>query len=223
MTGGTEYGFQVAAVFSDVTQAGALTAVTEDTMVVEVNGLQILTHTDVLEAGMVDFQWTAPTDPKENKVTLKVASNSADGNDRPTGDAINTLDVSIPLDSAFNVTMPDVPMPVELTERLHFAQFANGAGIISQVTLLNVGIGKEVNAKLELRDGNGAPLNVVLNGEMIPGETEVFSIAAGGGASFRKRRQRAGGCRIFDCPCRRTAEGRRLVRRRSSGCGRGRQ
>lgn len=184
MTGGTEYGFQVAAVFSDFTQAGALTAVTEDTMVVEVNGRQVLTHTDVLEAGMVDFQWTAPTDPKENKVTLKVASNSADGNDRPTGDAINTLDVSIPLDSAFDVAMPDVPMPVELTERLHFAQFANGAGIISQLTLLNVGTGEEVNAKLELRDGNGAPLNVVLNGEMISGETGVFSIAAGGGAVF---------------------------------------
>ncbi len=184
MTGGTEYGFQVAAIFSDFTQAGALTAVTEDTMVVEVNGLPVLTHTDVLEAGMVDFQWTAPTDPKENKVALRVASNSADGNDRPTGDAINTLNVSIPLDTRFDVSMPDVPMPVELTERLHFAQFANGAGITSQVTLLNVGIGEEVNAKLELRDGNGAPLNVVLNGEMISGETGVFSIAAGGGAVF---------------------------------------
>ena len=108
-----------------------------------------------------------------------MASNSADGDDRPTGDAINTLNVSIPVDSTF-----DVSTPVELTERLYFAQFANGTGVISQVTLLNVGVGKEVNAKLELRDGNGAPLNVVLNGEMISGETEIFSIAAGGGAVF---------------------------------------
>ena len=179
MTGGTEYGLQVAAVFSDVTQAGALTAVTEDTVVVEVNGLQILTHTDVLEAGMVDLQWTAPMDVKEATVTFKVASNSANHDHTPKGDAINTLEVSIPLDSRF-----DVATPVELTERLHFAQFANGAGITSQVTLLNVGTGEEVNAKLELRDGNGAPLNVVLNGETISGETEVFSIAAGGGAIF---------------------------------------
>ncbi len=179
MTGGTEYGFQMAAVFSDGAQAGDLTAVTEDTTVVEVAGRQILTHTDLLEAGMVDVQWTAPMDLKEKSVTLKVASNSADGDDRPTGDAINTLNVSIPVDSTF-----DVSTPVELTERLYFAQFANGTGVISQVTLLNVGVGKEVNAKLELRDGNGAPLNVVLNGEMISGETEIFSIAAGGGAVF---------------------------------------
>ncbi len=179
ITGGTEYGFQMAAVFSDGMQAGALTAVTEDTIVVEVAGRQILTHTDLLEAGMVDFQWTAPMDLKENRVMLRVASNSADGNDRPTGDAINTLNVSIPVDSTF-----DVSTPVELTERLYFAQFANGTGVISQVTLLNVGVGKEVNAKLELRDGNGDPLNVVLNGEMISGETEIFSIAAGGGAVF---------------------------------------
>ncbi|MDE2926129.1 MAG: hypothetical protein OXT71_07000 [Acidobacteriota bacterium] len=178
ITGGTTYGFQVAAVFSDGTQAGALTAVTEDTTVVDGAGPQILTHTNNLDAGMVDFQWTAPMDPKETSVTLRVASNSADGNDRPTGDAINTLDVSIPTDSEINV-----PSPVELTERLHFAQFANGAGIVSQISLLN-GIGEAVNAKLELRGGDGAPLNVVLNGEMVSGETEVFSIAGGGGAVY---------------------------------------
>ncbi len=178
ITGGTTYGFQVAAVFSDGTQAGALTAVTRDTTVVDGVGPQILTHTNNLDAGMVDFQWTAPMDPKETSVTLRVASNSADGNDRPTGDAINTLAVSIPTDSEINV-----PSPVELTERLHFAQFANGAGIVSQISLLN-GIGEAVNAKLELRGGDGAPLNVVLNGEMVSGETEVFSIAGGGGAVY---------------------------------------
>ena len=178
ITGGTTYGFQVAAVFSDGTQAGVLTAVTEDTTVVDGAGPQILTHTNNLDAGMVDFQWTAPMDPKETSVTLRVASNSADGNDRPTGDAINTLAVSIPTDSEINV-----PSPVELTERLHFAQFANGAGIVSQISLLN-GIGEAVNAKLELRGGDGAPLNVVLNGEMVSGETEVFSIAGGGGAVY---------------------------------------
>ena len=179
ITGGSEYGFQIAAVYSDDTQAGALTAVTKDTVVEEVEGLQILTHTDILESGMVDFQWTAPTDLKEKQVTLKVAANSANHNHQPSGDAINTLEVSIPVDDAFNV-----PVPVELTERLHFAQFADGAGIVSQITLLNVGTGEEVNAKLELRGDNGAPLNVVLNGEMISGETEVFTIAAGGGAVY---------------------------------------
>ena len=179
ITGGEDYGFQIAAVYSDGTQAGALTAVTEDTIVDEVEGLQILTHTDPLEAGMVDFQWTAPMVPKEKQVTLKVAANSADHNHQPSGDAINTLTASIPTDSEI-----DVSMPAELTERLYFAQFANGAGIISQISLLNVDVGEDVNAKLELRDGKGAPLNVVLNGQMISGESEVFTIAGGGGAIY---------------------------------------
>ncbi|MCY3778542.1 MAG: hypothetical protein OXH11_21410 [Candidatus Aminicenantes bacterium] len=179
ITGGTTYGFQMASVYSDGTQAGALTAVTEDTTVVDKAGPQILTHTSNLESGMVDFQWTAPMEPKEKSVTFRVASNSADGDGRPTGDAINTLTASIPTDSEI-----DVPMPVELTERLHFAQFANGTGIVSQISLLNVDVGEDVYAKLELRGGDGAPLNVALNGEMISGETGVFTIAAGGGAVY---------------------------------------
>ena len=96
MTGGSVYGFQLAAVFSDDTQAGALTAVTEETMVDDVQGVQILTQTSPLVANSVDFQWTAPTEPIEGSVILKVASNSANGNFSPTGDAINTLEVSIP-------------------------------------------------------------------------------------------------------------------------------
>ena len=169
MTGGTTYGFQVAAVFSNDTQAGALTAVTDSTIVDEVEGVQILTQTSPLETGIVEFQWTAPMEPKERSVTFNVASNSSNNNSAPTGDAINTLEVSI---------------PVELTEKLYFAQFANGDGLISQITLLSAGSEEAVNAKLELLDDDGAPLNVVLNGDMVAGETEIFPIAAGGGAVF---------------------------------------
>ena len=97
MTGGSVYGFQLAAVFSDHTQAGALTAVTEDTMVGDVQGVQILTQTRPLVANSVDLQWTAPMESKEGSVFLKVASNSANGDLSPAGDAINTLEVSIPL------------------------------------------------------------------------------------------------------------------------------
>jgi hypothetical protein len=169
ITGGTTYGFQVAVVFSDDTQAGAMTAVTDATIVDEVEGVQLLTQTSPLETGMVDFQWTAPLEPKERSVTIKVASNSSNNNSAPTGDAINTLEASI---------------PVELTGKLYFAQFANGGGLISQISLLTVGSEEEVNAKLELLDDDGAPLNVVLNGEMVTGETEIFRIAAGGAAVF---------------------------------------
>ncbi|MYC81126.1 MAG: hypothetical protein F4X19_03410, partial [Acidobacteria bacterium] len=102
MTGGSIYGFQLAAVFSDDTQAGALTAVTENTMVEMLNVrnkddgpmVQVLTHTRPLVSNSVDFQWTAPTE-HIGRVVLKVAANSADGDGFHSGDAINTREVSI--------------------------------------------------------------------------------------------------------------------------------
>ena len=169
IAGGTTYGFQVAVVFSDDTQAGTLTAVTDATIVDEVEAVQLLTQTSPLETGSVDFQWTAPLEPKERSVTFKVASNSSNNNSAPTGDAINTLEASI---------------PVELTEKLYFAQFANGGGLVSQISLLSAGSEEAVNAKLELLDDDGAPLTVILNGEMVSGATEIFLIAAGGAAVF---------------------------------------
>ena len=118
MTGGSIYGFQLAAVFSDDTQAGSLTAVTEETMVEMARGgdhddddhdhdhghdddadegqsVQVLTHTRPLVSDSVDFQWTAPMELKGGSVLLKVAANSANGDASPSGDAINTLEVSI--------------------------------------------------------------------------------------------------------------------------------
>ncbi len=121
MTGGSIYGFQLAAVFSDDTQAGSLTAVTEETIVemasggdydddhdhdhdhdhghdddaVEGQAVQILTHARRLVSNSVDFQWTAPMEPKSRSVLLKVAANSANGDGSPGGDAINTLEASI--------------------------------------------------------------------------------------------------------------------------------
>ena len=120
MTGGSIYGFQLAAVFSDDTQAGTLTAVTENTIVEMMSSsdddddhdhdhdhddqdehddaqeVQILTQTRPLVANSVDFQWTAPMVPGGGSVLLKVASNSANGDSSPRGDAINTLEASIP-------------------------------------------------------------------------------------------------------------------------------
>ncbi|MDE2964957.1 MAG: hypothetical protein OXU26_13695, partial [Acidobacteriota bacterium] len=150
MTGGSIYGFQLAAVFSDNTQAGTLTALTEHTMVEMLNvsdldedhdhdhddngdhdhddngeddhhdngeddhhgdgeddhhgdgddgqTVQVLTHTRPLGANTVNFQWTAPMKSKGGSVFLKVATNSANGDGAPTGDAINTMEVSIPPD-----------------------------------------------------------------------------------------------------------------------------
>ena len=170
MAGGSTYGFQVAVVFSDDTQAGALMAVTEGTIVDDVQGVQILTQTSPLVTNSVDFQWLAPWEPKEGNVIFKVASNSANSNFSPTGDAINELEVSI--------------SQVELAEKLFFAQFANGGGWFSQISLLTLASGEAVNAKLELLDDDGVPLDVVLNGERVVGETEIFRISEGGAAVF---------------------------------------
>ena len=170
---GTVYGFQLAVVFSDDTQAGTMTSVTAQTAVDINQGVQVLTHTNPLITGTIDFQWTAPIDPKEGSVILKVASNSANGNLSPTGDAINELQMAIPQQMEF-----------ELTEKLFFAQFGNGAGLKSQISLITLGFEDAVNAKLELFDDDGAPLTVVLNGEVVMGETPVFGIPAGGAAVF---------------------------------------
>ena len=78
----------------------------------------------------VAFQSTAPLEPKEKSVVVMVASNSS-STSAPTGHAINTLEASV---------------PVELTDKLYFAQFANGGGLISQISLLTVGSEEAVNA-----------------------------------------------------------------------------
>ena len=125
MTGGTTYGFQVAAVFSDETQAGALAAVTDETVGDEVREVQILTQTSPLDDGSVDFKWTAPLVLKEEAVILKVASNSSNANSAPTGDAIHTLQELVPQE-----------------QKLHFAQLANGDGWVSRIRFLTPGTEK---------------------------------------------------------------------------------
>jgi photosystem II stability/assembly factor-like uncharacterized protein len=57
---------------------------------------------------------------------------------------------------------------------LNFAQFGDGklggAFIVSQIWLLNLSDSKEATAVLSMRDGNGAALNVDLNGQDVTGE-----------------------------------------------------
>ena len=130
MTGGTNYGFQLAAVFSDDTQAGALAAVTDKTIVKDFQGVQILTQTSPLVANSVGFQWTAPMEPKEGSVSLKVASNSANGDSSPLGDAINTLEVSIPMGTDTLTTF--IPAVLDLRGK-------NNSHFTSELTLTNRG------------------------------------------------------------------------------------
>ncbi len=134
MTGGSIYGFQLAAVFSDDTQAGSLTAVTERTIVQTVSGgdddhdhdhghdgqeVQILTHTRPLVSNAVDFRWTAPTE-HTGEVVLKVTTNSANGDALPTGDAINTKEVVIQPESMTQFRFIPVVLDLRGLSNSHF-------------------------------------------------------------------------------------------------------
>jgi len=80
-------------------------------------------------------------------------------------------------------TLPVVFLPVKLAEdsstELDFAQFADGAGLFSQIILFNPDPDLEANLTLVLRDDEGNPLNVDLNGEQVSGQMTAL-IPAGG-------------------------------------------
>jgi len=65
-------------------------------------------------------------------------------------------------------------------QRLHFAQFADGAGALaSQLILLNPAPDRPVGARIELRDDAGQPMTVDLNGVEVSGETTLTVPARG--------------------------------------------
>jgi len=164
MMGGMVYGFQLAVVFSDDTEAGTLTPVTSGVTTTLVNGVRILVHSSPLNSGTVNFQWSAPIDPKENAVIFKVASNSANGSFSSSGDSISTSQVTVPQQTP------------ELTEKLFFAQFGNGPGLISDIVLTNPSATDTISGRVDFLDDNGVPF---LAGIVGTGETSSvdFSVA----------------------------------------------
>ncbi|MEE2821547.1 MAG: choice-of-anchor V domain-containing protein [Acidobacteriota bacterium] len=169
ITGGTVYGFQLTAVFSDNTQAGTLVPVTNGVVNRTVSGVPVLHHSPLpLNSGTINFQWTAPTNPKENKVIFKIASNSANNNFASTGDHINTLQITS-------------SQEVELDEKLFFPQFADGSGLSSKITLVNLSTTEIVTGNIKLFADTGDPLIVDLNGQTVIGE-QSLTVPAGGAA-----------------------------------------
>ena len=91
---------------------------------------------------------------------------------------------------------PDLPLlgflagPANPTveHRIHFAQFGDGAvgevSIFSEITLFNLDLQNPAQVKLLLKDDNGNPLSVDLNGEIVDGEKELV-IPPGGVAILR--------------------------------------
>ena len=90
---GTErvFGFQLTTFFEDEKQAGSLEAITPGLTTVQAGGVDFLTHKEPLPSGQVDFRWTAPA-AGGGPVTLRVAANAANNDDKESGDAISTIE-----------------------------------------------------------------------------------------------------------------------------------
>jgi hypothetical protein len=69
---------------------------------------------------------------------------------------------------------------LETEYRLHFAQFGDGEGqLFSQILLINQNQGTEALASISLRDDEGEPLDVELNGAVVQGSMDI-TVPAGG-------------------------------------------
>ncbi len=79
-----------------------------------------------------------------------------------TGAAETTADTKV-----YTLNFPD-------PTTLYFAQFADGSGISSQITLFNLNEEQGAATTILLKDDAGEPLTVDLNGEEVNGELEVI-------------------------------------------------
>ena len=66
---------------------------------------------------------------------------------------------------------------------LHFAQFADGGGLSSQIMVSNTSLTEKLNLQIFLNDNDGQPLTVDLNGADVPGVL-VAQVPASGLAVF---------------------------------------
>ena len=83
------FGLQLTAFFEDEKQAGSLEPITPGLTTVEAGGVNFLTHEEPLPSGQVDFRWTAPP-AGGGPVTLRVAANAGNNDEKESGDAIST-------------------------------------------------------------------------------------------------------------------------------------
>ena len=123
-----------------------------------------------------DFSWSPEVDFSDFEGTVKVSA---------TGPIAGTV---IQVRPGQLATLPVVPFPVQpalgTNIELNFAQFADGAGLFSQIILFNLAADMEANVTLVLRDNEGNPLSVDLNGEQVSGQMAAL-IPAGGLRSFK--------------------------------------
>ncbi len=126
LTGGTVYGFQVAAVYSDGTKAGTLSSSTANTTVTS-SGL--LVNTRPLTSGTIAVQWTAPSQ-SQGPVTFRTNSLSANDNGSTSGDNMFSSSVTVsPAAAPPPNQPPQISSPGNQTQRGWRRRFAASPGV----------------------------------------------------------------------------------------------
>ena len=130
-----------------------------------------------------EFEWSPAVDFSDFEGTLKV---TADGQVAAT--VIQTRPdqlATLPVVSSASQGIASLPLQAgEGDVELYFAQFGNGEGLFSQIILFNLDANLEAAVTMILKDNDGNPLSLDLNGELATGDKTAL-IPAGGLRSFK--------------------------------------
>ena len=167
---GRVFGFQLATVFADETQAGSLVGITPDVTTVQAGGVDFLTHHERLPSGLVDFRWTAAA-AGGGPVTLRVAANAGNNNDMASGDAISTNEAVISEGSGESVVY-------------YFPQIGVGTTGTStfETDLVFVNTGADAALLVEVFESSGDPMTVRIEssrGDPLVGDSTQLQLLRG--------------------------------------------
>ena len=133
------------------------------------------------------FDWFPPVDFSAFDGLLKVTSTrelAATVIQTRPGQFATLPVVPLPLQGVVNTAASAQSPGAESGTELHFAQFADGEGLFSEIILFSLDNSGPANATIQLKDSVGNPLEVDLNGTVEAGQLEA-AIPAGGLRRFR--------------------------------------
>ncbi len=191
------FGFQLTTFFEDQTQAGSLEAITPGLTTVQAGDVNFLTHEEPLPSGQVDFRWTAPP-AGSGAVTLRVAANAGNNDDKESGDAISTNEAVI-ANAIVVFYFPQIGVGTSGTGTFHTDLiFVNTGAATSLLAEIFASSGNPMTVRIEPSRGDpvvgdsmelelsqGASIELGLRGlgEMSPGYVRVTTGPAVGGVA----------------------------------------
>ena len=196
------FGLQLTAFFEDETQAGSLEAISAGLITVQAGDVNFLTHEEPLPSGQVDFRWTAPP-AGGGPVTLRVAANAGNNDEKESGDAISTNQAIIAESENEIVVFYYPQIGIGTTELSTFNTdliFVNTGAATSLLAEIFASSGNPMSVRIEPSQGDpvvgdsmelelsqGASIELGLRGlgELSPGYVRLTTgPAVGGGAVF---------------------------------------